>query len=718
MIGFKHARLVNSNLDLNGPKLSFTTQPVSTTTSQADGTMSFTAAAVGAFPAGQTERSTNTGSIAFQWYKNGLALSDGTNVAGSKTSTLSLSGLKYGDNNSVVSVEIDYLNSAYDGGLTPNAYNEPRNSNAATIFVEPLISIVQQPVQTTASEGIPTTFSVTAFAQDEQNDKLSFEWFIDGVSINKVDYLPTISRSVSNSFVFVIDNLPNSPSYNSEVQARESRLTLNSSEIGFHKVKVVITHPNTNPGSITSNEVDYDVATSRKLIDYEVYDVDDPLIVETGRRDIESYGPLIFRANRDPQRRAIAIWAPERDVEVKITLGGGAGADPFRTVSKGGQGGISVFKVTLKKNEEYQIKLGINDSLQGGPRGGTPGGGGSSILYHQSRVIAVCGGGGGSGRLGKGGDGGGIQVAGEQGGARGGNGGSIIEQGLLPSDAGSFPNNTAGTQLSGCTIGSYWRDQGFSPCESIGLQKYRSANGLLYQDSAEIIRGYKAGLAHRNNGGTSISLLNGGGGAGVNGGSAGSNSFSGGGGGSGYAAGDIELLPSAALQTGTQLGGNDDVGFISIEEGEPGGARGGTGGYDPNDDQKPNIPLATTGARPYFSTFLKYTFTVTRSSSNLNTVTYTRQSGTGPDQITFGPTAGTNTAQVEVGSVYERTGTTSRRVPAFVGDLRFRVVDGALQVSEDGVDFTTLTVSLDSGSFSGSDPEKFNGDEGQTLIFS
>ena len=60
---------VNTTLDLNGPELSFTTQPVGVATSVASGIATFTGIATATFPSNQSTRSTNTGSIAYQWYK-------------------------------------------------------------------------------------------------------------------------------------------------------------------------------------------------------------------------------------------------------------------------------------------------------------------------------------------------------------------------------------------------------------------------------------------------------------------------------------------------------------------------------------------------------------------------------------------------------------------------------------------------------------------------
>ena len=68
------------------------------------------------------------------------------------------------------------------------------------------------------------------------------------------------------------------------------------------------------------------------------------------------------------------------------------------------------------------------------------------------------------------------------------------------------------------------------------------------------------------------------GGAGVNGGSGGASGPNGGGGASGYASDEVELLPSTVMPTGTMLGGNDGVAFITFEA------------FRPDEDHVPIIP--------------------------------------------------------------------------------------------------------------------------------
>ena len=189
--------------------------------------------------------------------------------------------------------------------------------------------------------------------------------------------------------------------------------------------------------------------------------------------------------------------------------------------------------MTLKKNTEYTVKLGINPYQGGGPRGGIHGGGGLAVIYEKARVLAVCGGGGGAGGNGRGGDGGGCNVKGEDAPGGGGHGGAHVPVDTLPTrgmtQAGrtgdrDFDNGSSGSgRLSGCTIGGYYNDQGKAPCEDVGtgVAFLNNVGGVLSDTTntttGPITRGYKAGQGHRNNGGAGTGN-GGGGGAGARGG--------------------------------------------------------------------------------------------------------------------------------------------------------------------------------------------------------
>jgi hypothetical protein len=185
-----------TTLDLNGPFLSFTTQPVGVSSagvgvgSTGGGTATFVGIATATFTTVDgtpTNPATNTGSIAYQWYEEGVgALSDSTYVTGTATTTLTLSNLiTPTDNQRKFYVEVDYIPSAYQSSSpvtagtarsTGNAINEPLNSNTASVTVFPLITITSQPGVATVTEGFPVNFSVDAVLSDSTFGSLSYQW--------------------------------------------------------------------------------------------------------------------------------------------------------------------------------------------------------------------------------------------------------------------------------------------------------------------------------------------------------------------------------------------------------------------------------------------------------------------------------------------------------------------------------------------------------------
>ena len=614
---------IQSDLDLNGPTLSFSTQPVGTSCSVASGIATFIGIATATFPETQTERETNTGTVTHQWHSGTTALTDGTvsgvTITGSATTTLTLSGLT-----SPLSISDQvFVQAGYDpNNLTPNAINEPLNSDSATLTVFPTISIDTQPQNTTAIEDIETTLSISASASDGSDSDLSYQWYLNDAPISG---------------------------------ANSATLSITRPDPGLDKVYCEVSHSTAQPSIVTSTEVNLDVASARTFIIWEK--IGNGARQEQGQRNLATSGPFTARARPGIGSRMVQIFSPEKDVDVKITMGGSAGGTQFRPGP--GEGGISVFKMTLKKNIEYTVKLGVNTYQGGGPRGGIPGGGGLAVIYEKARVLAVCGGGGGAGSGGRGGHGGGCNVAGERG-QNGSNGGSHVGVDELPStgmtQAGrtgfrDFDLESSGSgRLSGCTIGNYWNQQGKSPCEDVGTGvAFLDNNGGVLSDTTNtttgpITRGYKAGQGHRNNAGRG-SGNGGGGGAGARGGQGNTND-GGGGGGSGYQSSQVELLSSSTLPNGTRLGGNADVAFISVEV------------YDQSLDgnQEPLIPPVSGAPLTAEKTV---TWTVSRSTTENVSCTFTRQSGVGPDQLIFGPNAETKTSQISSGAVYTLSSTSN-----------------------------------------------------------
>ena len=649
---------IQVGLDLNGPILSFATQPVGTSCSVASGIATFIGIATATFPASQTERETNTGTVTHQWYTGTTALTDGiTNgitITGSATTTLTLSGLT---SPLPISGKV-FVQAGYDpDDLSPNAINEPLNSDNATLTVLPTISIDTQPQNATVVEDIATTFSVDASTSDGSTG-LGYQWYLN-------------SNEISG--------------------ATSSTLSITRPDPGLDKVYCSVSHPTAQPGIVTTTEVNLDVASARTFIQWEK--IGNGARQEKGERDLATAGPFSERARTNINARIVQLFSPEKDIDVKITLGAAAGANNGNF--RGGEGGISVFKMTLKQNTEYTVKLGINYYQGGGPRGGINGGGGLAVIYEKARVIAVCGGGGGAGTGGRGGDGGGCNVAGESGRSSTASGGAHVAVDTLPptgmTQAGrtglqDFDNGSFGSgRLSGCTIGRYWNQQGKAPCEDIGTGvPFRNNVGGIMSDTTrtstgDITRGYKTGQGHRNNGGAGNGN-GGGGGAGARGGE-GTGGNGGGGGASGYYSSQVELLSSATLPNGTRLGGNADVAFICVEA------------YSANADQEPCIPPASGAPQAAERTV---TWSVSRNAGDNNTVTFSRQSGSGPSAITFGPNGGNITTQISRGAVYTRTGSTASGGRG----LSFRLSGNTLQLDDNlDRDFNDLQITPDLGRF-------------------
>ncbi len=657
---------IPTSLDLNGPELSFIQQPIGAATSVASGVVSFVGIATAIFPEDQQSRNENSGYIAYRWYRNGELLTDSTNVTGAATTTLTLSGLKNPDDNGIdVFVRADYIPSAYESGTTGNAYNEPLDSNTATITVFPTFEITSQPENITVVQDVPAVFKVDTETSDGSESKLSYQWSLNGQPL--------------------VDNA------NSIIGSQTKELRIARSIPALERVFCTVSHSNSQPGILTTTEAKLDITPARDVLNYETFgsDADDSILV--GSRNLVSGGHLSFRADADISARTIVVYPSEKDVDVKITMGAAAGAD--RGNYRGGNGGISVFKIRMLKDTEYVIKLGVNSFQVGGPKGGNNGGGGLAVIYRKATVIAVCGGGGGAGINGRGGDGGGLQIAGEDGEGRnhgiGGEFFSIDNLGVAGyTQAGRTAYNefdtgsSGGGKLGGCTLGNYWHIQGKTPCEDVGNIKFYNADGIINNDTSVLIRGYKSGQGFRNNGGAA-SGNQGGGGSGARGGSGALGDGAGGGGASGYASSEIELLNSLELPGGTELGGNNDTAFITFEAFMT----------SSENNYPPHIPPASGDP---ISQERTVTWNISRSTPNENTVTFTRESGIGPESVTWGPNGASLTSQISKDAVYIFSSSTSS-----TGKELVRRLDGnTLNIEDNGDnDFDELTITPSDGQF-------------------
>ena len=459
-----------TTLDLNGPILSFTTNPVGVAStgvsigSTGGGTAIFTGIAT----------ASGTGSIAYQWYDQNGAISNGTYVTGAATTTLTISNLiTPTDHNRQVYVVADYVPSAYGQSpitagtarSTGNAINEPISSNVGILTVFPVLSITTQPIEATAVENVIAVFDVVAESSDTSQGTVSYQWSLDGTDL-------TDSSTVSGS------STPN--------------LNISSSQVGVSTLQVRVINSVASNSPIYSNVVDFGVVPLRKLINIEKYDTTSST-AELSSHDLLNEGEFTILSQYNTSGTSlISLYAPEQDINIEMDIYGGAGANSGSYT--GGQGGYSRIRFTMKKNEEYTF-AGL-DIVNKCP-----------FIYRKGSLIAVVGRGGDAASGGNGGAGGGINVVGASGGGRGaGSGGSLVSAGTL-SPNGIFgsasnltpigPDTKATGQTGGRTIpcpkGNYWLSQGKSPCSDVGISKIYLGNGTLVSNSASITRGFKSG---------------------------------------------------------------------------------------------------------------------------------------------------------------------------------------------------------------------------------
>ena len=353
--------------------------------------------------------------------------------------------------------------------------------------------------------------------------------------------------------------------------ATSETLTLKSDRVGIQTVRCKLTHPvAVNKETAASLPVTRaNSAIYTKTVDFETISATNQQISQLNyeiTRDWMNYSggtsnqnlflsSLNVGATTVTPNRTITIFPPDENINVKITMVGGAG-DDFHG-NRGGEGGATVFTYTLLQNVEYTFKFGYNTDEGGTASLGR--GGPGAYFYEKGVLLVACGGGGASGWYGvngpcNGGAGGGAGYPGANGdGGTGGTGGVNVATGALPG-AGLQASGTTGGKVESCTSGVYWANQGYSPCSDMGSQKFRTYQGNMVTATTAITRGYKAASnvssdsgfnGYRTNGGNSGSNVSGtwvgGGGSGSYGGNAGGDSSSGGGGGSGYTNGAVTI---------------------------------------------------------------------------------------------------------------------------------------------------------------------------------
>jgi len=398
-----------TTLDINGPVLSFSQQPVSISTCNASVATTFVGVATATFPTqSPINPSTGSGYISYQWYLEGYgALSDtvvlGSRIVGSATTTLTIYSPKSPTiSGSRVYLQADYIPSAYvqpstseltvgTARSTGNAVVDPLHSNKVFLTVYPTLSFLSQPVDKNAPLDTETEFSVSVDSTDANIGETTYNWQINGVDINSENFSATYYTPASEKYLTIQDS----------------------------------------------------ITESRKVVRFS---------------DISSYSDFITG-------REYTI-IPNEDVEVKIfAVGGGGGEETYRG-SQGGFGGSSSGTITLKKEKIYKLIVGGGSANStggyGGGGNGSPGGaggvsgggGGYTGLFidsvsHSNAILIAGGGGGAANGPARGGNGGGTN--GEDSSNVSGNGGSGGTQtaGGLGESSGSELQGGSGSAAGG-----------------------------------------------------------------------------------------------------------------------------------------------------------------------------------------------------------------------------------------------------------------------------
>jgi hypothetical protein len=195
-----------TTLDLNGPILSFTTNPVGVAStgvaieSTGGGSVTLTGIATASFITVGiiTNRATNTGYVTYLWHEVGVgALEDSTYVTGTATTSLTLTNLiTPTDNQRQFYLTADYVPSAYglpdvavtvgSARSTGNAIIEPISSGIATVTVYPNLEIVAQPSNRTIAVNQNATFTVNGGLTDDlfAND-IVYQWYWNGTLLTQ-----------------------------------------------------------------------------------------------------------------------------------------------------------------------------------------------------------------------------------------------------------------------------------------------------------------------------------------------------------------------------------------------------------------------------------------------------------------------------------------------------------------------------------------------------
>lgn len=336
--------------------------------------------------------------------------------------------------------------------------------------------------------------------------------------------------------------------------SRNNVLSLTADQVGIQTVSCSVVSAEATNSPLISTTANFVVRSTADEYFVKVEGINNTDTANLTTIDLFNGEYEITTSTGDPTliayNKLYSFYSPDKDLNVEMDLYGGKGAD--NGSHSGGEGGFSRIRFTMERNVEY-VLAGLIEPIN------TP------FLYRKATLIACVGGGGDAGSVARGGFAGGIGIGGEDGFGSGGTGGERIDAGALPSNGifGSATSLTAvnpdtnatgrdGGRTIPCTKGVYWRDQGKSACEDVGVTNFFLSDGTIVTNtSSSVTRGFKDGYNIIQTKGKKAQLGGGegNGGSGATGGEGGT-SNGGGGGGSGYTDGSVTVVS-------TQSGGSE-----------------------------------------------------------------------------------------------------------------------------------------------------------------
>jgi hypothetical protein len=155
---------VQTGQDVSPPVLSFTSIPPDVTI-DFNGSASLNSTAVAT---NQSTGTSATGTVTYQWYRNGSPIS------GATSAILTLT-------NQTTAAQYYCIANFTPSGKSAPAINGPITSRTVTTTIRNYITITSQPTSRTITIGSNATFNISAIANDGNNASLKYEWFVNNI---------------------------------------------------------------------------------------------------------------------------------------------------------------------------------------------------------------------------------------------------------------------------------------------------------------------------------------------------------------------------------------------------------------------------------------------------------------------------------------------------------------------------------------------------------